>query len=74
MVVRGSPANEAIFVGAAMIATSVSITARVFADLRLLSTLPAKIILGAAVFDHILGMLMLALVGGLRLERSTGLI
>jgi len=57
--------TQAVFIGAAMVATSVGITARVFADLRLLSTETAKIILGAAVFDDILGMVILALVGGL---------
>jgi Kef-type K+ transport system membrane component KefB len=57
--------SESVFVGAAMVATSVGITARVFADLHLLSTETAKIILGAAVFDDILGMLLLAVVGGI---------
>jgi len=57
--------TQAVFIGAAMVATSVGITARVFADLHLLSTETAKIILGAAVFDDILGMVILALVGGL---------
>ena len=57
--------HEATFVGAAMVATSVGITARVLGDLNLLSTRPARIILGAAVFDDILGMLVLAVVVGL---------
>ena len=65
MKLRGDYNSEAVFVGAAMVATSVGITARVFADLHLLATETAKIILGAAVFDDILGMVMLALVGGL---------
>jgi len=65
MKLRGNASSEAVFVGAAMVATSVGITARVFADLHLLSTETAKIILGAAVFDDILGMVLLALVGGL---------
>src|SRR5437764_10204717 len=65
MKLRGDVNSEAVFVGAAMVATSVGITARVFADLHLLSTETVKIILGAAVFDDILGMVMLALVGGL---------
>jgi len=65
MKLRGDSNSEAVFVGAAMVATSVGITARVFADLRLLASETAKIILGAAVFDDILGMVMLALVGGL---------
>ena len=41
-----------------------AITARVLADLHVLSTQTAKIILGAAVFDDILGMVLLAMVGG----------
>jgi Kef-type K+ transport system membrane component KefB len=65
MKLRGDVTTEAVFVGAAMVATSVGITARVFADLHLLSTETAKIILGAAVFDDILGMVLLAIVGGL---------
>lgn len=65
MKLHGDVSSEAVFVGAAMVATSVGITARVFADMHLLSTETAKIVLGAAVFDDILGMIMLALVGGL---------
>jgi Kef-type K+ transport system membrane component KefB len=61
----GTGNSESVFVGAAMVATSVGITARVFADLHLLSTETAKIILGAAVFDDILGMVLLAIVGGI---------
>jgi Kef-type K+ transport system membrane component KefB len=62
---RGDVATESIFVGAAMVATSVGITARVLGDLGVLASRTAKIILGAAVFDDILGMLLLALVEGL---------
>jgi len=65
MKLRGNLTSESVFVGAAMVATSVGITARVFADLNLLSTETAKIILGAAVFDDILGMVLLAVVGGM---------
>jgi Kef-type K+ transport system membrane component KefB len=62
---RGDASSEAIFVAAAMVATSVGITARVLGDLHVLATRTAKIILGAAVFDDILGMLLLAVVAGL---------
>jgi Kef-type K+ transport system membrane component KefB len=48
-----------------MVATSVGITARVLGDLRVLATRAARIILGAAVFDDILGMVLLAIVAGL---------
>ena len=62
---RGEASHEATFVAAAMVATSVGITARVLSDLQVLKTRVARIILGAAVFDDILGMLLLALVAGL---------
>jgi Kef-type K+ transport system membrane component KefB len=48
-----------------MVATSVGITARVMADMQVLGSRTAKIILGAAVFDDILGMILLAVVGGI---------
>ena len=66
---RGDASSEAIFVGAAMVATSVCITARVLGDLHVITTRAAKIILGAAVFDDSLGMVLLAIVAGLA---STG--
>jgi Na+:H+ antiporter len=65
MKLRGDASTEAVFVGAAMVATSVGITARVLGDLGVLQLHTAKIILGAAVFDDILGMLLLAVVTGL---------
>jgi len=61
----GDATTESIFVGAAMVATSVGITARVLGDLNVLSSHLAKVILGAAVFDDILGMVILAVVAGL---------
>ena len=53
---------EALFIGTAMVATSVGITARVLADLGLLDSTAARIILGAAVIDDVLGLLVLAAV------------
>src|SRR3954467_3243735 len=64
LLIRHHPAHEAAFIGAAMVATSVGITARVLEDLGVTHTRPAKIILGAAVFDDILGMVLLAVVVG----------
>jgi Kef-type K+ transport system membrane component KefB len=55
------PSHEAIFVAAAMVATSVGITARVLRDLNAHRSRAAQIILGAAVFDDILGMLLLGI-------------
>jgi Kef-type K+ transport system membrane component KefB len=62
---QGDAITESVFVGVAMVATSVGITARVLGDMGVLSSNIAKIILGAAVFDDILGMLLLAVVDGL---------
>ena len=53
-----------IFIGATLCATSVGITARVFKDLGKLSTREARIVLGAAVIDDVLGLLLLAVVAG----------
>lgn len=53
---------EAMFIGAALVATSVGITARVLASMGLLDTSTARIILGAAVIDDILGLIILSLV------------
>ena len=65
MMLRHDSPHEAVFVAAAMVATSVGITARVLGDMQVLHTLPARIILGAAVFDDILGMILLGVVIGL---------
>lgn len=59
------PRIEAIFVGAAMVATSVGITAQVLAAKGLLQRRASKVILAAAVIDDVLGLIVLALVSGL---------
>ncbi len=56
---------ESIFVAAALVATSVGITARVLADAGALSTRVARVILAAAILDDILGMIVLAIVSSL---------
>ena len=61
----GEPQIEAIFVGAAMVATSVGITAQVLATKNLLDHTAAKIILAAAVIDDVLGLLVLATVSSM---------
>ncbi len=60
-----APLNEAIFVGAAMVATSVGITAQVLSAKGLLHLVSSKIILAAAVIDDVLGLLVLAVVSSL---------
>ena len=54
--------NEALFTGAALAATSVGITARVFGDLRALSSIEARTVLGAAVADDVIGLIILTVV------------
>jgi Kef-type K+ transport system membrane component KefB len=60
----GASNISSLFVGAALVATSVGITAKVLAGLHLLNTPVARIILGAAVIDDILGLLVLSVVSG----------
>src|SRR5690606_2214009 len=56
---------EAMFIGAALVATSVGITARVLGSIGLLDRQTSRIILGAAVIDDILGLIILSVVSGL---------
>jgi Na+:H+ antiporter len=63
--IMGHDFVSSIFVGAALVATSVGITARVLADVGVLSSRFARVILGAAVIDDILGMIVLAVVSSL---------
>ncbi len=60
----GAPTLESIFIGAAMVATSVGITAQVLAAAGLLQTRAARVILAAAVVDDVLGLIVLAAVSG----------
>ncbi|MGQ0561656.1 MAG: cation:proton antiporter [Gemmatimonadota bacterium] len=55
----------AIFVGATLTATSVGITSRVLSDLKQMHTPEARIVLGAAIVDDVLGLVILAIVSGL---------
>jgi len=61
-----------IYLGATLTATSVGITARVLTDLHRVTTAEAKIILGAAVIDDVLGLMVLATVGGLIAAAEAG--
>jgi Kef-type K+ transport system membrane component KefB len=56
---------ESTFVGAAMVATSVGITARVLAAKGLLEAQASKIILAAAIIDDVLGLIVLAVVSAI---------
>ncbi len=65
MRLQGQPSIEAWFVGAAMVATSVGITANVLAERGLLNQRASRIILVAAVIDDVLGLLVLAVVSSM---------
>ena len=56
---------EAVFLGAAMVATSVGITARVLSGMGLVSVKASRVILAAAVIDDVIGLLVLAVAGSL---------
>ncbi len=59
------PTVPAIFAGAALTATSIGITAKVLSELRQLSSREGQIIIGAAILDDILGIVVLAVVASL---------
>ncbi|MGI8905791.1 MAG: cation:proton antiporter [Candidatus Sumerlaeaceae bacterium] len=61
-----------LFLGAVMAATSVGITARVLRDLHQMERREAKIILGAAVIDDILGLVVLAVAQGVVIANNEG--
>ncbi|PZV08030.1 MAG: sodium:proton antiporter [Leptolyngbya sp.] len=55
----------AVFAGAALTATSIGITAKVLAEMQKLSSREGQIIIGAAVLDDVLGIIVLAVVASL---------
>lgn len=70
--IDGISANGALFIGATLTATSVGITARVLKDLGKLHTKEAQIILGAAVIDDVMGLVILAVVSAIVTTGSVG--
>ncbi|MEK6286422.1 MAG: cation:proton antiporter [Acidobacteriota bacterium] len=61
----GYSSIEAIFLGAAMVATSVGITARVLSGMGLITAEASRVILAAAVIDDVIGLLVLAVASSL---------
>lgn len=59
------PVGADLFIGGILTATSVAITARVLRDLGLETTIEARTVLGAAVIDDVLSLIVLAVVSGL---------
>ncbi|MBE9560052.1 MAG: cation:proton antiporter [Proteobacteria bacterium] len=66
--------HTSLFLGATLAATSVGISAMVLQEMNMEQTDLARIILGAAVFDDVLGLLMLAIVSGIVVTGSVDLI
>ena len=62
---EASPLVPALFVGVILMATSIGLTARVLSDIEKLDTPEGVTILGAAVLDDVLGIIALAIVGGI---------
>jgi Kef-type K+ transport system membrane component KefB len=73
LLLPGLPFNAYLFLGATLTATSVGITARVFRDLGKLQTSEAQMVLGAAVIDDVLGLIILAVVSAIVTEGSISL-
>jgi Kef-type K+ transport system membrane component KefB len=65
LVLPGMEFNAYLFLGATLAATSVGITGRVFRDLGKLKLPEAQVVLGAAVIDDVLGLVILAVVSSL---------
>ncbi len=62
-----------LFLGASLVATSVGITARVFKDLGQLQSKESRIVLGAAVIDDVLGLIILAVVSAIAVSGTVGI-
>lgn len=62
---RGDETATAVFLGAALVATSVGITSAVLIELGVLERRASRAILGAAVVDDVLALILLALATGL---------
>ena len=61
-----------LFIGATLTATSVGITARVLTDLGKVASREARVILGAAVIDDVMGLVILAVISGVITAANTG--
>ncbi len=63
--VFGESVGTSLFIGSGLAATSVGITSAVFAELGILTTRAARTVLGAAVVDDILALLLVAVAAGI---------
>jgi Kef-type K+ transport system membrane component KefB len=65
ILIFGMPTIPAVFAGAALTATSIGITSKVLSELGQLKSTEGQIIVGAAVIDDVLGIIVLAVVASL---------
>lgn len=65
VLIFGMPTIPAVFAGAALTATSIGITSKVLSELGQLKSTEGQIIVGAAVIDDVLGIIVLAVVASL---------
>jgi Kef-type K+ transport system membrane component KefB len=68
----GASWHSHLFVGAILSATSVGITARVLKDLKKIDSPTGRVVLGAAVIDDVLGLIVLAVVAGIVSAANAG--
>ena len=73
-IAMGATPTQALVVGAAMCATSVGISARVLSDLGQLDTMDGQVVLGGAVIDDVIGLIILAVVMGITAGESVGVL
>ncbi len=73
-IASGDRITQGIFIGATLTATSVGITARVLSDLGRMSSQEARIIIGAAVIDDVLGLVILSVVSGMASGESVSMV
>ena len=69
----GEDASTSVFIGAALVATSVGITSAVLIQLDLLKARASRTILGAAVIDDVLALMLLSIAVGLAAEGGVDL-
>ncbi|HSI71888.1 MAG TPA: cation:proton antiporter [Fimbriimonas sp.] len=70
----GFESHKAMFVAAAFVATSAGITAKVLQELGVIGSMTARVILGAAVIDDVLAMLLLGVVSALQTEAGVDIL
>jgi Kef-type K+ transport system membrane component KefB len=73
-ILLGATPTQALVAGAAMCATSVGISARVLSDLGQLESREGQVVLGGAVIDDVIGLIILAVVVGITSGQSLTLV